>query len=24
LRQNTLVKSRTGEGLLEVFDPGMF
>jgi uncharacterized membrane protein YjgN (DUF898 family) len=24
LRQNTLVKSRTGEGLLEVFDPGLF
>ena len=24
LRQNTLPKSRTGEGLLEVFDPGMF
>ena len=24
LRQNTLVKSRTGEGLLEMFDPGMF
>lgn len=24
LRQNTLEKSRTGEGLLEAFDPGMF
>jgi uncharacterized membrane protein YjgN (DUF898 family) len=24
LRQTTLVKSKTGEGLLEVFDPGMF
>lgn len=24
LRQNTLVKSGTGEGLLEMFDPGMF